>query len=122
MQIASETSGSQLVAVKTLRDQVQPARDVGGGVGGGRKKEMAAAHHPGMAIHHLTWPLSTLCPLQASEEEFRHEMSMMLKLRHPNLVSLLHVITKEQPLAVVLEFQRAGDFSDWQSRGQQGPR
>ena len=40
-------------------------------------------------------------------------MNMMLKLRHPNLVSLVHVITREEPTAVVLEYLRGGDLSDW---------
>jgi serine/threonine protein kinase len=40
-------------------------------------------------------------------------MGMMLKLRHPNLVSLLHVITRDPPMAVVLEYLKGGDFSEW---------
>lgn len=38
---------------------------------------------------------------------------MMLKLRHPNLVSLVHVIARERPTAIVLEYLRGGDLSDW---------
>jgi serine/threonine protein kinase len=37
----------------------------------------------------------------------------MMKLRHPNLVSLLHIITKEKPTAIVLEYMMQGPFSEW---------
>lgn len=59
----------------------------------------------------LHLPLST-AP-QADEGEFQREMATMLKLRHPNLVLLRYTITKEEPIAVVLEYLPAGDFSDW---------
>ena len=37
----------------------------------------------------------------------------MMHLRHPNLVLLLHVITQEQPRAVVLEYMDGGSLIDW---------
>lgn len=40
-------------------------------------------------------------------------MAVMLKLRHPNLVSLLHVISREAPLALMLEYLPGGALCDW---------
>lgn len=37
----------------------------------------------------------------------------MMKLRHPNLVSLVGVITKEEPHALVMEFLCGGSMLDW---------
>lgn len=46
----------------------------------------------------------------------------MMKLRHPNLVSLLHIITREKPMAIVLEYMALGAFSDWLGAGGNSPR
>ena len=44
----------------------------------------------------------------------------MLKLRHPNLVQLRYTITKEEPMAIALEYLPGGDFSDWlQAQGRE---
>lgn len=44
--------------------------------------------------------------------DFHAEMAMMRSLRHPNLVSLLHVIEGEKP-ALVMEYLSGGSFLDW---------
>lgn len=40
----------------------------------------------------------------------------MLRLRHPNLVGLLHVITTDEPRALVLEYMSQGSLADWLRR------
>lgn len=51
--------------------------------------------------------------MQEFAAEFKNEMGVMLKLRHPNLVSLLHIVTREEPNAMALEYLPGGDMSDW---------
>ena len=42
---------------------------------------------------------------------------MMLAVSHPNLVSALHIITHERPLALIVEYLAGGSMSDWLSNG-----
>jgi serine/threonine protein kinase len=49
----------------------------------------------------------------ASEAEFLAEMQLMMKLRHPNLVNLLGIATKDDPLLLVLEFLPGGSLDKW---------
>lgn len=53
---------------------------------------------------------------QSSAEDFQKEMSLMMHLRHPNLIQLLHVITQAAPQALVLEFMPGGSLTDWLQR------
>lgn len=48
--------------------------------------------------------------------EFLEEMRLMGKIRHPNLVSMLYVITNEQPLGMVLEYLPHGSLDQWLER------
>jgi serine/threonine protein kinase len=48
-----------------------------------------------------------------SEAEFLAEMQLMMKLRHPNLVGLLGVVTKSDPLMLILEFLPGGSLDNW---------
>ncbi len=48
-----------------------------------------------------------------SESEFLAEMQLMMKLRHPNLVNLLGVVTKDDPLMLILEFLPGGSLDRW---------
>ena len=48
-----------------------------------------------------------------SEAEFLAEMQLMMKLRHPNLVCLLGVVTKSDPLMLILEFLPGGSLDAW---------
>lgn len=40
-------------------------------------------------------------------------MATLLTLHHPNLVAALHVITRERPLALVMEYLDRGSMLDW---------
>jgi serine/threonine protein kinase len=48
-----------------------------------------------------------------SEAEFTAEMQLMMKLRHPNLVGLVGVVTKTCPLMLILEFLPGGSLDNW---------
>jgi serine/threonine protein kinase len=48
-----------------------------------------------------------------AEAEFLAEMQLMMKLRHPNLVGLLGIVTKTRPLMLILEFLPGGSLDTW---------
>jgi hypothetical protein len=47
------------------------------------------------------------------EADFVAEMELMKRLRHPNLVTLLGVCTRELPFLAVLEFLKGGSLDVW---------
>ncbi|XP_048875958.1 tyrosine-protein kinase transmembrane receptor ROR2 isoform X1 [Brienomyrus brachyistius] len=46
-------------------------------------------------------------------EEFRHEAMLRSRLQHPNLVCLLGVVTKEQPISMVFSYSGHGDLHEF---------
>ncbi|KAJ8261519.1 hypothetical protein COCON_G00172420 [Conger conger] len=46
-------------------------------------------------------------------EEFRHEALLRSRLQHPNIVCLLGVVTKEQPMSMVFSFSGPGDLHEF---------
>lgn len=44
---------------------------------------------------------------------FIQEMNLMKKIRHPNLVGLLAVVTKSSPNRIILEYLPGGALSEW---------
>ncbi|XP_027471226.1 tyrosine-protein kinase transmembrane receptor ROR2 [Zalophus californianus] len=46
-------------------------------------------------------------------EEFRHEAMLRARLQHPNIVCLLGVVTKEQPLSMVFSYCSHGDLHEF---------
>jgi serine/threonine protein kinase len=48
-----------------------------------------------------------------AEAEFLAEMQLMMKLRHANLVNLLGVVTKSDPLMLILEYLPGGSLDLW---------
>ncbi|KAJ1699522.1 hypothetical protein LUZ63_008034 [Rhynchospora breviuscula] len=46
-------------------------------------------------------------------QDFRHEVSLLLKLRHPNIVQFLGAVTERKPLMLVTEFLRGGDLHQY---------
>lgn len=53
---------------------------------------------------------------QDAADEFRQEIGLMMQLRHPNLIGLLHVVSQQEPQALVLEYMANGALSDWLKR------
>eukprot|EP01018_Ginkgo_biloba_P008976 Gb_36894 [translate_table: standard] len=43
-------------------------------------------------------------------QDFRHEVELLVKLRHPNIVQFLGAVTKTPPLMLITEFLRGGDL------------
>ncbi|KAL3627242.1 hypothetical protein CASFOL_028605 [Castilleja foliolosa] len=43
-------------------------------------------------------------------QDFRHEVNLLVKLRHPNIVQFLGAVTEKKPLMLVTEYLRGGDL------------
>ncbi|XP_030044935.1 tyrosine-protein kinase transmembrane receptor ROR2-like, partial [Microcaecilia unicolor] len=49
----------------------------------------------------------------ALREEFKHEAMMRFRLQHPNIVSLLGVVTKEQPMCMIFGYSAHSDLHEF---------
>ncbi|GFP98461.1 probable serine/threonine-protein kinase ddb_g0271538 [Phtheirospermum japonicum] len=49
-------------------------------------------------------------PVEEFSQDFRHEVNLLVKLRHPNIVQFLGAITEKKPLMLVTEYLRGGDL------------
>ncbi|GKV22379.1 hypothetical protein SLEP1_g32260 [Rubroshorea leprosula] len=43
-------------------------------------------------------------------QDFRHEVNLLVKLRHPNVVQFLGAVTEKKPLMLITEYLRGGDL------------
>eukprot|EP00249_Psilotum_nudum_P005340 c18785_g1_i1 orf=458-1756(-) len=43
-------------------------------------------------------------------QDFRHEVELLVKLRHPNIVQFLGAVTTQKPLMLITEFLQGGDL------------
>ncbi|KAL2233532.1 serine/threonine-protein kinase STY46 [Sesamum indicum] len=43
-------------------------------------------------------------------QDFRHEVNLLVKLRHPNIVQFLGAVTEKKPLMLITEYLRGGDL------------
>ncbi|XP_047324415.1 integrin-linked protein kinase 1-like [Impatiens glandulifera] len=43
-------------------------------------------------------------------QDFRHEVNLLVKLRHPNIVQFLGAVTDKKPLMLITEYLRGGDL------------
>jgi len=41
-----------------------------------------------------------------SSQDFRHEVNLLVKLRHPNIVQFLGAVTEKKPLMLITEYLR----------------
>ncbi|XP_072979126.1 serine/threonine-protein kinase VIK-like [Typha angustifolia] len=46
-------------------------------------------------------------------QDFRHEVNLLVKLRHPNIVQFLGAVTERKPLMLITEFLRGGDLHQY---------
>ncbi|KAK9052170.1 hypothetical protein SSX86_028798 [Deinandra increscens subsp. villosa] len=46
-------------------------------------------------------------------QDFRHEVNLLVKLRHPNIVQFLGAVTQKKPLMLITEFLRGGDLHQY---------
>ncbi|GMH15288.1 hypothetical protein Nepgr_017129 [Nepenthes gracilis] len=55
-------------------------------------------------------------------EDFRHEVNLLVKLRHPNIVQFLGAVTERKPLMLITEYLRGGDLHQYlQEKGALSP-
>ncbi|XP_052187547.1 integrin-linked protein kinase 1 isoform X2 [Diospyros lotus] len=46
-------------------------------------------------------------------QDFRHEVNLLVKLRHPNIVQFLGAVTDRKPLMLITEYLRGGDLHQY---------
>ncbi|MBA0585970.1 hypothetical protein Gorai_016726, partial [Gossypium raimondii] len=46
-------------------------------------------------------------------QDFRHEVNLLVKLRHPNVVQFLGAVTDKKPLMLITEYLRGGDLHQY---------
>ncbi|TVU37725.1 hypothetical protein EJB05_11056, partial [Eragrostis curvula] len=46
-------------------------------------------------------------------QDFKHEVNLLIKLRHPNIVQFLGAVTETKPLMLITEFLRGGDLHQY---------
>uniref|UniRef100_A0A803L1U9 Protein kinase domain-containing protein n=1 Tax=Chenopodium quinoa TaxID=63459 RepID=A0A803L1U9_CHEQI len=46
-------------------------------------------------------------------QDFRHEVILLVKLRHPNIVQFLGAVTEKKPLMLITEYLRGGDLHQY---------
>ncbi|KAK1289913.1 Serine/threonine-protein kinase HT1 [Acorus calamus] len=46
-------------------------------------------------------------------QDFRHEVKLLVKLRHPNIVQFLGAVTERKPLMLITEYLRGGDLHQY---------
>ncbi|XP_078444599.1 VH1-interacting kinase isoform X2 [Wolffia australiana] len=46
-------------------------------------------------------------------QDFRHEVNLLVKLRHPNIVQFLGAVTQRKPLMLITEYLRGGDLHQY---------
>ncbi|XP_015063803.1 integrin-linked protein kinase 1-like [Solanum pennellii] len=46
-------------------------------------------------------------------QDFRHEVNLLVKLRHPNVVQFLGAVTEKKPLMLITEYLRGGDLHQY---------
>ncbi|KAL8518645.1 hypothetical protein ACS0TY_009842 [Phlomoides rotata] len=54
--------------------------------------------------------LPNLCDDKLVIQDFRHEVNLLVKLRHPNIVQFLGAVTERKPLMLITEYLRGGDL------------
>ncbi|KAM4110253.1 hypothetical protein ACB094_03G180800 [Castanea mollissima] len=55
-------------------------------------------------------------------QDFKHEVNLLVKLRHPNIVQFLGAVTEKKPLMLITEYLRGGDLHQYlKEKGSLGP-
>ncbi|XP_046446105.1 inactive tyrosine-protein kinase transmembrane receptor ROR1-like isoform X5 [Daphnia pulex] len=82
----------------------------------------AGSSHRGYANDHLISPggvmpiaIKTLKANASvkTQQDFRREVELMSELRHPNIVCLLGVVTRDQPQCMLFEYMAQGDLHEF---------
>ncbi|XP_027361246.1 integrin-linked protein kinase 1-like [Abrus precatorius] len=78
-------------------------------IGKGSFGEILKAHWRGtpVAVKRI---LPSLSDDRLVIQDFRHEVNLLVKLRHPNVVQFLGAVTDRKPLMLITEYLRGGDL------------
>ncbi|XP_027913081.1 integrin-linked protein kinase 1-like isoform X2 [Vigna unguiculata] len=78
-------------------------------IGKGSFGEIVKAHWRGtpVAVKRI---LPSLSDDRLVIQDFRHEVNLLVKLRHPNVVQFLGAVTDKKPLMLITEYLRGGDL------------
>ncbi|KAK4263495.1 hypothetical protein QN277_028894 [Acacia crassicarpa] len=78
-------------------------------IGKGSFGEILKAHWRGtpVAVKRI---LPSLSDDRLVIQDFRHEVNLLVKVRHPNIVQFLGAVTDKKPLLLITEYLRGGDL------------
>ncbi|KAI5387378.1 hypothetical protein KIW84_073490 [Lathyrus oleraceus] len=81
-------------------------------IGKGSFGEILKAHWRGtpVAVKRI---LPSLSEDRMVIQDFRHEVNLLVKLRHPNIVQFLGAVTDRKPLMLITEYLRGGDLHQY---------
>ncbi|KAK9707215.1 hypothetical protein RND81_07G180500 [Saponaria officinalis] len=81
-------------------------------IGKGSFGEILKAHWRGtpVAVKRI---LPSLSDDKLVIQDFRHEVNLLVKLRHPNIVQFLGAVTDKKPLMLITEYLRGGDLHQY---------
>ncbi|KAJ7953857.1 putative Protein kinase [Quillaja saponaria] len=81
-------------------------------IGKGSFGEILKAHWRGtpVAVKRI---LPSLSDDRLVIQDFRHEVNLLVKLRHPNVVQFLGAVTEKKPLMLITEYLRGGDLHQY---------
>ncbi|KAL2627796.1 hypothetical protein AAZV13_07G193700 [Glycine max] len=81
-------------------------------IGKGSFGEILKAHWRGtpVAVKRI---LPSLSEDRLVIQDFRHEVNLLVKLRHPNIVQFLGAVTARKPLMLITEYLRGGDLHQY---------
>ncbi|RDY04864.1 Serine/threonine-protein kinase STY46 [Mucuna pruriens] len=81
-------------------------------IGKGSFGEILTAHWRGtpVAVKRI---LPSLSEDRLVVQDFRHEVNLLVKLRHPNIVQFLGAVTDRKPLMLITEYLRGGDLHQY---------
>ncbi|KAL8137794.1 hypothetical protein V2J09_003795 [Rumex salicifolius] len=78
-------------------------------IGKGSFGEIIKAHWRGTPV-----AVKRILPSLSDDRlDFRHEVELLVKLRHPNIVQFLGAVTERKPLMLITEYLRGGDLHQY---------
>ncbi|KAL0420994.1 UNVERIFIED_CONTAM: Integrin-linked protein kinase [Sesamum latifolium] len=83
-----------------------------GGLSYGSFGEILKAHWRGTPV-----AIKRILPNRSDDrlviQDFRHEVHLLVKLRHPNIVHFLGAVTEKKPLMLITEYLKGGDLHQY---------
>ncbi|XP_010524089.1 PREDICTED: serine/threonine-protein kinase STY17-like isoform X2 [Tarenaya hassleriana] len=72
--------------------------------------------HHGVELRWLLKPLERNCSQMKTKKAFRDELTLLQKIRHPNVVQFLGAVTQSSPMMIVTEYLSKGDLREYLDR------